>query len=72
MIDFRVKDHAHRPGVKPVEVWNGDVFVATITHDILPDALHIRVTSKYMTRVTQLPTPGGPDMAVVILENVRR
>jgi len=66
MIDFRIKHHSVLPGRQVVEVWDGARFLATITAEDMHRGTHLRINSKYMTRVTQIPG-AGVDTAVVIL-----
>lgn len=51
MITFRLAEHAIRPDVQVVEVFDGERFVATITPGDPDSALQLRVTSKHLLSV---------------------
>lgn len=44
MVHFRLVDHSIKPGIKIVEIWNGDTLMGTI----YPTERGIKLVSKYI------------------------
>jgi hypothetical protein len=57
-IKFKIVDHKVRPGMKAIEVWRGEVFVAAV----YPHQDGLRIVSKYMTDVAKETKPAFYDL----------